>query len=121
LVEPSDFTGLVERSLVGRVIPTMSGRRVAWVIAVSDLMIGVLLLATMRITRSRPFVLAWAGAWLLVVASSSSRRWRPLAAEWTVTGTAQRNPVPSNRCDDGAEGRDAKAVAVDNLETRAPR
>ena len=66
--EPSDFTGLLERSLVGRTIPTMSDRWVAWAIAVHDLTIGVLLLATMWILRARPFVLAWAGAWLLAVA-----------------------------------------------------
>jgi hypothetical protein len=66
--EPSDFTGLLERSLVGRTIPTMSDRWVAWVIAVHDLTIGVLLLATMWVLRARPFVLAWAGAWLMVVA-----------------------------------------------------
>jgi hypothetical protein len=68
VVEPSDFTGLVDRSLVGRAIPTMGDRWVAWVIAVHDMTIGVLLLATMWIVRARPFVLAWAGAWLLVVA-----------------------------------------------------
>jgi hypothetical protein len=67
LVEPTDFTGLVERSLVGRAVPTMSGRWIAWVIAVNDLTIGVSLLATMWIVRARPFVLAWAGAWLLAV------------------------------------------------------
>jgi hypothetical protein len=66
--EPSEFTELLERSLVGRAIPTMSGRWVAWAIAVHDLTIGVLLLATLCIVRARPFVLAWAGAWLLVVA-----------------------------------------------------
>ena len=64
--EPSDFTGLLERSLVGRTIPTMSDRWVAWAIAVHDLTIGVLLLATMWILRARPFVAApWAGAWLI--------------------------------------------------------
>ena len=68
LFEPSDFTGLIERSAIGRVIPTMSGRWVAWVIAVHDLAIGVSLLATMRMPRARRFVLAWAGAWLLAVA-----------------------------------------------------
>ena len=68
LLEPSDFTGLLERSLVGRMVPTMSGQWVAWVIAVHDLTIGVSLLATMWILRARPFVLAWAGAWLLAVA-----------------------------------------------------
>jgi hypothetical protein len=67
LLEPSDFTGLVERSLVGRAVPTMSGRWIAWVIAVHDLTIGVALLATMWILRARPFVLAWAGVWLLAV------------------------------------------------------
>ncbi|HEY3484266.1 MAG TPA: hypothetical protein VGK49_02730, partial [Ilumatobacteraceae bacterium] len=32
--EPSDFTGLVGRSLVGRTVPSMGDRWVAWVIAV---------------------------------------------------------------------------------------
>lgn len=68
LLEPSEFRGLLERSLVGRVIPTMSGQWVASVIAVHDLTIGVSLLATVWIPRARPFVLAWAGAWLLAVA-----------------------------------------------------
>ena len=66
--EPSDFTGLVERSLVGRVVPSMSDRWIAWVIAVHDLTIGVLLVATMWLLRARPFVLAWSGIWLLAVA-----------------------------------------------------
>ena len=68
VVEPSELTGLVERSIVGRLIPAMNGRWVAWVIAVNDLTIGAALLATMWIPRIRPFVLAWAGAWLLAVA-----------------------------------------------------
>src|SRR5262245_36374026 len=55
--EPSDFTGLVERSLVGRTFSTMSGRWVAWAIAVHDSAVGVLLVATMWIPRPRPFVL----------------------------------------------------------------
>ena len=67
LLEPSDFTGLLERSLVGRVVPTMSGRWIAWVIAIHDLTVGVSLLATLWLPRARPFVLAWAGAWLLAV------------------------------------------------------
>jgi hypothetical protein len=45
----------------------MSGRWVAWVIAVHDLTIGMLLLATMWIPRARRVVLAWAGGWLLAV------------------------------------------------------
>jgi hypothetical protein len=67
VLEPTDFTSLVERSLIGRAIPAMSGDWVAWAIAVHDLTIGVVLLATMRLARVRPFVLAWAGAWLLAV------------------------------------------------------
>ena len=67
VVEPADFTGLLERSLIGRAIPAMSGEWVAWAIAVHDLTIGVLLLVTMSMARLRPLVLAWAGAWLLAV------------------------------------------------------
>ena len=58
VVEPSDITRLVERSVVGRVIPAMNGRWVAWVVAVNDLTVGAALLATMWIPRARPFVLA---------------------------------------------------------------
>jgi hypothetical protein len=68
VVEPSDVTGLLERSLVGRVIPALNGRWVAWAVAVNDLTIGAALLATMWIPRARPVFLAWAGAWLLAVA-----------------------------------------------------
>ena len=67
VLDPSDFTGLVERSLVGRAIPVMRGGWIAWMIAVHDLTIGVSLLATMWFIRARRFVLAWAGAWLLMV------------------------------------------------------
>jgi hypothetical protein len=68
VVESSDITRLVERSVVGRVIPAMNGRWVAWVVAVNDLTVGAALLATMWIPRARPLVLAWAGAWLFAVA-----------------------------------------------------
>jgi hypothetical protein len=68
IVEPTDVTGLVEQSLVGRVIPAMNGRWVVWVVAVNDLTIGAALLAAMWVPRARPFVLAWAGAWLFAVA-----------------------------------------------------
>jgi hypothetical protein len=66
--EPSDVTELVERSLVGRVLPAMHGRWVAWVVVVNDLTIGALIVATMWTPRARPYVLAWAGGWLLAVA-----------------------------------------------------
>ena len=68
VAEPSEFTGLVERSAIGRAIPAATGHWVAAVIAVHDLAVGALLLATLLIPRPRPFVLAWAGAWLLAVA-----------------------------------------------------
>ena len=68
LLQPGDFTELVERSLVGRSVSAVSGRWVAWAIAVHDLTIGVALLATVWFTRPRRFVLAWAGTWLLAVA-----------------------------------------------------
>ena len=67
LLEPSDFTGLVERSLVGRSIPALNGQWVAGLIAVHDLTFGVALLATIWMPRTRAFVLASAGAWLLLV------------------------------------------------------
>jgi hypothetical protein len=68
VVESSDITRLVERSVVGRVTPAMNGRWVAWVVAVNDLTVGAALLATMWSPRARPLVLAWAGAWLFGVA-----------------------------------------------------
>lgn len=67
VLEPSDFTGLLERSLVGRAIPAMRGRWVAWTIAVHDFTIGACLLATMWVRRARSLALGWAGAWLLAV------------------------------------------------------
>ena len=68
VVEPSDVTGLVDKSLPGRVIPAMNGRWVAWVVAINDMTIGAALLATIWVQRARPLVLAWAGAWLFAVA-----------------------------------------------------
>lgn len=68
IFDPSDVTGLVERSLVGRLIPAMNGRWLAWSVAVNDFAIGTSLLATIWISRARPLVLAWSGAWLLAVA-----------------------------------------------------
>jgi hypothetical protein len=65
--EPSDVTGLVERSFVGRLFPAMNGRWIAWAVVVNDLAIAIALLATNWTPRARPFVLAWAGAWLLAV------------------------------------------------------
>jgi hypothetical protein len=68
IVEPSDVRGLVERSLLGRLIPAMNGRWLAWAVAANDTAIGALLLATTLTRRARPLLLAWAGVWLLAVA-----------------------------------------------------
>jgi len=67
LLQPSDFTGLVERSLLGRWFPAVTGSWMAWLIGVNDLLLGLCLVAAAWVRRLRPSVLAWAGLWLLVV------------------------------------------------------
>jgi hypothetical protein len=67
LLQPSDFTGLVHRSLFGRLIPAMSGDWTAWAIGVNDALLGLFLVAAVWSRRLRGYVLAWAGVWLLVV------------------------------------------------------
>ena len=67
VLQPSDFTGLVERSLLGRWFPAVSGSWVVWAIAVNDLSLGACLVAVTWSRRVRPYVLAWAGIWLFVV------------------------------------------------------
>ena len=67
LLQPSDFTGLVERSLLGRWLPAVTGSWMAWLIGVNDLLLGLCLVAAAWVRRLRPSVLAWAGLWLLVV------------------------------------------------------
>jgi hypothetical protein len=66
-LQPSDFTGLVERSLLGRWFPAVTGDWMAWLIGVNDLLLGLCLVATSWVRRLRPSMLAWAGLWLLVV------------------------------------------------------
>jgi hypothetical protein len=67
VLQPSDFTGLVERSLLGRWFPAVTGDWMASLIGVNDLLLGLCLVATTWLRRLRPSVLAWAGLWLLVV------------------------------------------------------
>lgn len=83
LVESSELRQLVEHSFLGRLIPAMNGRWVAWAVAVNDVAVGASLLATPWLPRARRFVLAWAGLWLLAVAlrSRSSRHWNSWAAD----------------------------------------
>ena len=67
VLQPSDFTGLVDRSLLGRWFPAVTGSWVVWAIAVNDLALGLCLVAATWLRRGRPYVLAWAGIWLFVV------------------------------------------------------
>lgn len=66
-LQPSDFIGIVERSLLGRTVPALTGDWMAWVIGVNDGAIGVCLVAAIWARRARSVVLAWAGLWLLAV------------------------------------------------------
>jgi hypothetical protein len=66
-LQPSDFTGLVDRSLFGRWVPAMTGQWLAWAIGLNDLSLGLCLIAASKSRRVRPLILAWAGMWLLAV------------------------------------------------------
>ena len=67
VLQPSDFTGLVDRSLLGRWVPAFGGSWVVWAIAINDLSLGLCIIAATWSRRARPYVLAWAGIWLFVV------------------------------------------------------
>ena len=66
-LQPSDFVGLVERSLLSDLAPFDTGRWLAWAIGLNDLVLGLLLVRAIRHRRIRPPVLAWSGVWLLAV------------------------------------------------------
>ena len=66
-LQPSDFVDLVKRSTLSELAPFDTGRWVAWVIGLNDLVLGVLLVRTIRHRSIRPPVLAWSGVWLLAV------------------------------------------------------
>ena len=67
LLQPADFTQLVEKSAVGRWPHLAPGSWLVPVVGVNDLVLGSAVLAAIRFRRIRPVVLAWAGAWLLAV------------------------------------------------------
>lgn len=67
VVDPAAFTDLVVASPVGTLLGDDADMWVAPAIAVNDLCVGVALLAVLRLRRLRPAVLAWAGAWLMLV------------------------------------------------------
>lgn len=66
-ISPDDFTGLVARSTLGQWLRPDGTAWMAPAIAINDLLLGVAVLAATRFNRAKPPVLAWAGAWLLVV------------------------------------------------------
>jgi hypothetical protein len=67
VLQPSDFTELVDRSLLGRWFPAVTGSWIAWAIGVNDLLLGLCLVTAIWSRRIRPLVLVWAAAWLLAV------------------------------------------------------
>jgi hypothetical protein len=67
VLQPTDFTGLVDRSLPGRWFPAVTGPWIAWAIGVNDLVLGLCLVTAIWSRRIRPLVLVWAAAWLLAV------------------------------------------------------
>ena len=66
-LQPSDFVDLVQRSMLSNLAPFDTGRWLAWVIGLNDLVLGALLVGAIRHRRIRPSVLAWSGVWLLAV------------------------------------------------------
>ena len=67
MLQPSDFAGLVERSVLGRWLPAMTGDWMTWAIGINDTLLGLCLVAAIWSRRVRSVVLAWAGVWLLAV------------------------------------------------------
>ena len=66
-LQPSDFVDLVKSSALSNLAPFDTGRWLAWVIGLNDLVLGVLLVRAIRHRNIRPQVLAWSGVWLLAV------------------------------------------------------
>lgn len=67
LVQPNDFTELVEESAVGRWLDSDGGSWLGPIIAANDLLMCIALLSGIWYPRIRLVVLAWAGIWLLAV------------------------------------------------------
>ena len=66
-LQPNDFVDLVRHSALAGLFPVEPGRWLAWAICVNDIVLGILLVATIRAGRNRAVVLAWSGVWLLSV------------------------------------------------------
>ena len=65
LLEPESFEQLVAASPAGELLG--HGAWLAPAIAANDGLTGAAVIVSHRLTRARPFVLAWAGLWLFVV------------------------------------------------------
>jgi hypothetical protein len=68
-LQPSDFLGLIDRSLLGRSLPVLTGDWMTWAIGINDFLLGAGLVVAIWLRRVRPLILAWSGLWLLVVTS----------------------------------------------------
>ena len=66
-LQPADFVDLVRHSPLAGLFPVEPGRWLAWAICANDIVLGILLVATIRAGRNRAAVLAWSGVWLLTV------------------------------------------------------
>ena len=66
-LQPDDFVDLVRHSALAGLFPIEPGRWLAWAICLNDVLLGLLLVATIRRGRNRAVVLAWSGVWLLSV------------------------------------------------------
>lgn len=67
VVHPEDFTGLLSRSALARWAHLDGATWLVPLITVNDLLLGFAVLAVLRRARGRSLVLAWSGAWLLLV------------------------------------------------------
>ena len=68
VVQPSDFTSLVDKSLLARSLGFSGARWIAPVICVNDAIVGVGVLAAIWARHSvRNVILAWAGLWFFVI------------------------------------------------------
>ena len=67
VVAPAGFVDLVAHSPAGVLLQTPAGPMIPGIIAVNDFLIGAAVLAVLRLRALRGPVLAWAGAWLMLV------------------------------------------------------
>lgn len=67
VVEPAGFVELVAHSPAAALLQTPAGPMIPAAIALNDFLIGAAVLAVLKLRALRGPVLAWAGAWLMLV------------------------------------------------------